>query len=87
MIVKLTDRNAGLFDTGAGSLGKMEFLPVLRTHFRYLFLWEGSPEPDSVGVWRPLHRRLETPPTVRFQGGMENVFREIAVLQQNLGKR
>ncbi|HDN67804.1 MAG TPA: hypothetical protein ENF86_02500 [Firmicutes bacterium] len=65
----------------------MELLPALWTHFRYLFLWEGSPEPDSIWVWRRLHRRLEMPPTVCFQAGMENVFREIAVLQQNLGKR
>ncbi|OPX33194.1 MAG: hypothetical protein B1H40_00570 [Candidatus Latescibacteria bacterium 4484_181] len=33
------------------------------------------------------HRRLETPPTISFEGGMEDVFCEIAVLQQNLGKR
>jgi len=26
----------------------MELLPVLWTHFRYLFLWEGSPEPDYM---------------------------------------
>jgi len=58
VIPKLTDRNPGLFDTGAGSLGKMELLPALWTHFRYLFLWEGSPEPDSIGVWRCLLRSV-----------------------------
>ncbi|RKY67972.1 MAG: hypothetical protein DRQ02_01240 [Candidatus Latescibacterota bacterium] len=35
-------------------LEKMELLAVLWAQFRYLFLWEGSPEPDSIGVWRRL---------------------------------
>jgi len=48
----------------------------------YLFLWEGSPEPDYIAVGRQLfHRRLETPPTICF-----HVFCEIAIFQQNLGK-
>ena len=32
----------------------MQLLPVLWAHFRYLFLWEGSPEPDCIGVWKRL---------------------------------
>jgi len=36
------------------SVGKMELVAVLWAHLRYLFLWEGSPEPDSIGVWRRL---------------------------------
>ncbi|OPX32731.1 MAG: hypothetical protein B1H40_01690 [Candidatus Latescibacteria bacterium 4484_181] len=59
---------------------KMELLPVLRAHFRYLFLWEGSSEPDSIGAWRRLLQPV-------FQGGVEHVFCEIAVFQQNLYKR
>ena len=54
MIFRLTESNPGLFDTGADSVGKMELLPVLWTHFRYRFLWEGSPEPDAIDVWRRL---------------------------------
>ncbi|RKY85515.1 hypothetical protein DRQ11_09800, partial [candidate division KSB1 bacterium] len=49
-----TESTPGLFDTGADSVGKMELLPVLWAHFKYLFLWEGSPEPDSIDVWRRL---------------------------------
>ncbi|MCD6167602.1 hypothetical protein J7K19_13030, partial [bacterium] len=45
---------------GADSVGKMELLAVLWTHFTYRFLWEGSPEPDC-------NRRLETPPTSVFK--------------------
>jgi len=38
----------------------MELLPVLPAHFTYPFLWEGSPEPDFIGVWRRLlHLFLE----------------------------
>ncbi|RKY85405.1 hypothetical protein DRQ11_09965 [candidate division KSB1 bacterium] len=71
----------------ADSVGKMELVAVLWVHFTYLFLGEGSPEPDCIGVWRRFHRRLETPPTISFQGRMEHVFCEIAIFQQNLGKR
>ncbi|RKY88392.1 hypothetical protein DRQ11_03875 [candidate division KSB1 bacterium] len=45
----------------------MELLPVLWAQFRYLFLWEGSPEPNFIGVWR---RLLQS-------GGMEHGFCEI----------
>ncbi|RKY82166.1 hypothetical protein DRP98_09390, partial [candidate division KSB1 bacterium] len=76
VISKLTESNSGLFDTGADSVGKMELLAVLWTHFRYRFLWEGSPELDCIGVWR---RFLQS-------GRMEHVFCEIAIFQQNLGK-
>ena len=54
LIVKPTESNYGLHNTGASSVGKMELPAVLWAHFGYLFLWEGSPEPDSVGVWRRL---------------------------------
>ncbi|RKY79321.1 hypothetical protein DRQ00_03820 [candidate division KSB1 bacterium] len=48
----------------------MELLAVLWAHFRYLFLWKGgSPEPDSIDVWR---RLLQS-------GRMEPVFCEIAI--------
>jgi len=70
VIFKLTESNPGLFDTGADFVGKMELLPVLWVHFTDLFLWEGSPEPDCIGVGRRLlHRRLETPPTIWWNGG------------------
>jgi len=77
VIFKFTKSPPGLFDTGADSVGKMELLAVLWAHFTYLFLWEGSPEPDSIGVWR---RLLQS-------GRMEHGFCEIAIFQQNLGKR
>jgi len=48
--------------------------------FGYLFLWEGSPEPDSIGVWRRLLQSV-------LKGGTECLFCEIAIFQQNLGKR
>jgi len=54
VIFRLMESNPGLFETGAASVRKMELFPVLATHFRYLFPWEGSPEPDSIGVWRRL---------------------------------
>ncbi|RKY78597.1 hypothetical protein DRQ12_05750 [candidate division KSB1 bacterium] len=69
------ESNPGLFDTGADSVGKMESLAVLWTHFRYRFLREGSPELDCIGVWRRL-----------LQGRMEHGFCEIAIFQQSLGK-
>ena len=75
VIFKLREPNSGLFDTDADSVGKMKLLPVLWAHFRYLFLWEDSPKPDSIDVWRRLHRRLETPPTSVFkvEGGTFSV--------------
>jgi len=33
---------------------KMELVTALWAHIRYLFLWDGSPEPDSIGAWRRL---------------------------------
>ena len=48
--------------------------------FGYLILWEGSPEPDSIGVWRRLLQSV-------FKGGMKCLFCEIAIFQPNLGKR
>ena len=55
----------------------MELLPVLWAHFTYLFLWEGgSPEPDSIDVWR---RLLQS-------GGMEHGFCEIAIFGQEIEK-
>jgi len=77
VIFKLTESNPGLFDTGADSVGKMELLVALWAHFTHLFLWEGSLEPDCIDVWR---RLLQS-------GRMEHVFCEIAIFQQNLGKR
>jgi len=76
-IFELTELNPILFDTSADFVGKMELLPVLWTHFRYLFLWEGSPEPDCIGVWRRL----------LHSGRMEHVFCEISILRQNLCNR
>ena len=46
------ESSLGLSDGSADSAGKIELLPVLWVHFRYLFLWEGSPEHDSIGVCR-----------------------------------
>ena len=80
VILKLTDPNPELFNTGAYSDGKMELLAVLLAHFRHPSLWEGYAEPDSIGVWRRL-------PQPVFQGGMEHVFCEIAIFQQNLCKK
>ncbi|MCD6148209.1 hypothetical protein J7J18_02425 [bacterium] len=54
LIFKVTESNSALLNTGAGSVGKMELPAALWAHFGYLFLWEGSPEPDYVGVWRRL---------------------------------
>jgi len=45
-----------LFDTSGDSVGKTELLAVLWAHLRYLFLLDGSPEPDSIRVWRHLLR-------------------------------
>jgi len=42
----------------------------------YLFLWEGSPKPDFIGVWR---RLLQS-------GGMEHGFCEIAILGAESGQ-
>ncbi|RKY76468.1 hypothetical protein DRQ00_08650, partial [candidate division KSB1 bacterium] len=93
VIFKLRESNPILFDTGADFIGKMELLPVLWTHFRYLFLWEDSTFVGGLSRAR-LHQRLETIPSasgdasyICFQGGMEHVFCEIAIFQQNLGKR
>jgi len=47
----------------------MDLVAVLWAHFGYLFLWEGSPEPDSIDVWR---RLLQS-------GRMEHGFCEIAI--------
>ena len=49
-IFKPTELRPCLFDRSADPVGKMELLPVLWAHLRYLFLWEGSPEPDSIGA-------------------------------------
>ena len=48
------ESSLGLSDGSADSAGKIELLPVLWAHFRYVLLWEGSPEHDSIGVWRRL---------------------------------
>ncbi|RKY68400.1 MAG: hypothetical protein DRQ02_04380, partial [Candidatus Latescibacterota bacterium] len=54
LIFRLTESNRGLLNTGRDSVGKMDLVAVLWADIRYLFLWEGSPGPDSIGVWRHL---------------------------------
>ena len=73
VIFKLTESNPSLFDTCAVVASTVGSLQI-------------SISVGGLSRAR-FHRRLETPPTISFQGRMEHVFREIAIFRQNLGKR
>jgi len=70
----------GLFHTGADFVSKMELPGILWTHFSGIYFC-------GTLCRARFHRRLETPPTIVFEGGMECLFCEIVIFQHNPGKR